>query len=297
MDFDISTYLRVRKAWVDDALAGVFEGLSRPKPLFDAMSYSLTAGGKRIRPALMMAAYEIFRKNGRDIIGFACAMEMVHTYSLIHDDLPAMDDDDLRRGKPTCHKVFGDAMAILAGDGLLTEAFSLLTNTDRTGNWPAEVCLGVVRELATAAGAAGMVGGQAMDILSEHRKVDLDTVRFIHTNKTAALIRASVRIGAMIAGADSEDLSRLSRYGEAIGIAFQIVDDILDVEGSTDTLGKAAGADSKLEKATYPAVAGLTRAKEKAQAYITSAREALQPFGSRAEPLQQIADLILERNN
>ena len=297
MDFDISTYLRVRKAWVDDTLAGIFEGLSRPRPLFDAMSYSLTAGGKRIRPALMMAAYEIFRDDGRDIIGFACAMEMVHTYSLIHDDLPAMDDDDLRRGKPTCHKVFGDAMAILAGDGLLTAAFSLLTNADRTENWPAEVRLGVVRELATGAGADGMVGGQAMDILSEHRAVDLDTVRFIHTRKTAALIRASVRIGAMLAGAESEDLSRLSRYGEAIGIAFQIVDDILDVEGSTDTLGKAAGADDKLEKATYPAVAGLTRAKEKAQAYIASAREALLPFGSRAEPLQQIAVLILERNN
>ena len=179
----------------------------------------------------------------------------------------------------------------------MTEAFSLITHTEKGGAWPDAVRLSVVRELATAAGAAGMVGGQAMDILSEHRKVDLDTVRFIHMHKTAALIRASVRIGAILAEATNENLSRLSLYGEAIGIAFQIVDDILDVEGSTETLGKAAGADSKLAKATYPAVAGLTHAKEKAQSYIVSAREALQPFGKRAGPLQQIADLILKRNN
>jgi geranylgeranyl diphosphate synthase type II len=297
MDFDISAYMRNRKEWVDNILSEVFVKLPRPKPLFDAMSYSLTAGGKRLRPVLMMAAFELFAGDGKKILPFACAMEMVHTYSLIHDDLPAMDNDDLRRGKPTCHKVFGEAIAILAGDGLLTEAFALITDNTRTGDWPVQTRLKVVSELASAAGITGMVGGQAMDILAEHKKVDLETVRFIHLHKTAALIRASVRIGAILGETDDNNLARISRYGESIGIAFQIVDDILDVEGSTEILGKSAGADSKMEKATYPAVASLARAKKKAREHIASAQEALQPFGARAEALKQIADLIFKRNN
>ena len=296
MDFDLSAYLLTRKQWVDKALAALFEPPSLPEKLFEAMTYSLTAGGKRIRPILMMGAYEIFGENGRDILPFACAMEMVHTYSLIHDDLPAMDDDDLRRGKPTCHKVFGDALAILAGDGLLTEAFALLTRDGTTPEWPAETRLRVVRELAQAAGAGGMVGGQAMDILSEHQPVDLETVRFIHTHKTGAMIRAAVRIGAILGNADADSLTALTRYGEKIGMAFQIVDDILDVEGDTAVLGKAAGADDKLEKATYPHVAGMEAAKREARQLIAVAHQSLEGFGEKATPLNAIADLILERN-
>ena len=296
MDFDIKSYLKLRKTWVDEALETLFDPAAEPKPLYEAMRYSLTAGGKRIRPILMMAAYEIFRENGRDVLPFGCAMEMVHTYSLIHDDLPAMDDDDLRRGKPTCHKVYGDAMAILAGDGLLTEAFHLIADDTRTGLWDASVRLTVVRELAAGAGTAGMVGGQAMDILSEHKNVGIETVQFIHRHKTAALIRAAVRIGAMLGNASEADLHSLTRYGEAIGTAFQIVDDILDVEGSTEMLGKEAGADDKLEKATYPHVAGMVESKKEAKRLILAAKEVLYPFGDRAIPLKGIADLILERN-
>jgi len=296
MDFNISAYLRDRKQQVDDALSGIFDASSEPKPFFDAMSYSLMAGGKRIRPILMMAAYEVFKENSRDILPFACAMEMIHTYSLIHDDLPAMDDDDLRRGKPTCHKVFGDAMAILAGDGLLTEAFKFVSSDSHTRNWPADTRLSVVRELASAAGANGMVGGQAMDILSEHKKADINTVQFIHTRKTGAIIRASVRIGAILSEAAPPDLNALTLYGESIGVAFQIVDDILDVEGDTELLGKKAGTDDKLEKTTYPHVLGLAESKKQARKLIESARESLGPFDERAEPLRGIADLILERN-
>ncbi len=293
MDFHLSDYLRIRKQWVDEKLSSLFDTPFRPGELFNAMRYSLMAGGKRIRPILMMASYEIFREEGRDILSFACAMEMIHTYSLIHDDLPAMDDDDLRRGKPTCHKVFGDAMAILAGDGLLTEAFHLLTRED---TWPAATRLSVVHEFAAAAGVHGMVGGQAMDILSEHRSVDLDTVRFIHTRKTGAILRASVRTGAILGGADTAALGALTRYGESIGMAFQIVDDILDIEGDTDQLGKRAGADDKLEKATYPHVAGLAESKRQARRLIETAHASLSAFGEKASPLRGIADLILKRN-
>ncbi len=296
MNFDVKTYLKLRKTWVNEALTGIFSARKAPEPLFEAMRYSLMAGGKRIRPILMMAAYEIFRENGRDILPFACAMEMVHTYSLIHDDLPAMDDDDLRRGMPTCHKVYGDAMAILAGDGLLTEAFHLISDDARAGGWPADARLAALRELAAGAGVDGMVGGQAMDILSEHKEVGIETVRFIHARKTAALIRAAVRMGALLGNAPDNDLTALTRYGEAIGTAFQIVDDVLDVEGDTELLGKAAGADDKLEKATYPHVAGLAESKREAARLIKQAKEVLGPFGEKAEPLKGIAELILERN-
>ncbi len=281
---------------MEEALGGVFsDPAAQPRPLFEAMAYSLNAGGKRIRPILMMAAYEIFRENGRDVLPFACAMEMIHTYSLIHDDLPAMDDDDLRRGKPTCHKVYGNAIAILAGDGLLTEAFRVLAEGNGNGNWPAATRLALVREFSLAAGAHGMVGGQAMDILSEHQEVDLETVRFIHTHKTGAIIRASVRVGALLADADETSLQTLTRYGERIGVAFQIVDDILDVEGDTELLGKEAGADGKLEKATYPHVTGMDTAKTTAKQLIDDAVRLLEPFGDRADPLKGIADLILKR--
>jgi len=296
MDFDIKAYLKLRKTWVDHALEGIFDSFKKPKPLYESMKYSLMAGGKRIRPILMMAAYEIFKEDGCDILPFACAMEMIHTYSLIHDDLPAMDNDDLRRGKPTCHKVYGDAMAILAGDGLLTEAFRYITLEAQAKKWPAATIVTLIYELANGAGVEGMVGGQAMDILSEHKEVGLDTVKFIHTHKTGALIRAAVRMGVILAGASEAELTTLTRYGKSIGTAFQIVDDILDIEGNTELLGKAAGADGKLEKATYPHVAGLETSRNEAKNLIQTAKETLEPFGERAQPLKGIADLILERN-
>ncbi|RTZ89517.1 MAG: polyprenyl synthetase family protein [Deltaproteobacteria bacterium] len=296
MNFDLKTYLDKRKTWVDKALAEIFDPSAEPRELYEAMTYSLTAGGKRIRPILMMATYEIFQEDGRDILPFACAMEMVHTYSLIHDDLPAMDDDDLRRGKPTCHKVYGDAMAILAGDGLLTEAFNLIANGAETSEWPADIRLSALGELASAAGTKGMVGGQAMDILSEHKSVGVETVRFIHSHKTAALIRASVRMGAILGKAGANDLETLSRYGQSIGVAFQIVDDILDIEGNTELLGKEAGSDDKLEKATYPHVVGMAESRREATQLIQTAKESIAVYGERALPLKGIADLILARN-
>ena len=296
MKFDLSSYMSRRRGWVEEVLEKMFLDTPRhPSPLFQAMLYSLNAGGKRLRPILMMAAYEVFGKNGKEILPFACAMEMIHTYSLIHDDLPAMDNDDLRRGKPTCHRMFGDAMAILAGDGLLTEAFHVLS--EEKGPWPATVRLALVLEFSEAAGPNGMVGGQAMDILSEHDKdVDLETVRFIHTRKTGAIIRASVRAGALLADADKPSLMALTRYGEKIGIAFQIVDDILDMEGDTEQLGKEAGADDRLEKATYPHVVGLDASRDQAGELIHAAIRALEPFEDRATPLREIARFILERN-
>ncbi len=296
MDFDIDSYMKIRKAWVDEALTNIIRVKDQPRPLFEAMSYSLMAGGKRIRPVLMMASYEIFKDNSQEILPFACAMEMIHTYSLIHDDLPAMDNDDLRRGKPTCHKVYGEAIAILAGDGLLTEAFNLLSDPTLGINWPLPTQLSVIHEIANAAGIKGMVGGQAMDILSEHKDVDVETVKFIHTHKTGAMIRASVRVGALLADSDNNALRLLTQYGESIGMAFQIVDDILDVEGDTSLLGKKAGTDNQLEKATYPHVVGIEESKREAQKLIESAQDSLITFEERAEPLRQVADLILKRN-
>jgi geranylgeranyl diphosphate synthase type II len=260
------------------------------------MKYSLFAGGKRVRPILALASFEACGGDPANIIPQAAALELVHTYSLIHDDLPAMDNDELRRGKPTNHKVFGEAIAILAGDALLTEAFFMMANGASNGEEIKTRCLlNAVREVAFAAGANGMVGGQAQDILSENSEPDADTLEFIHLHKTAALIKASVMMGPILADSGKDKLYSLTRYGESIGLAFQIIDDILDVEGTTEELGKSAGADSKKKKLTYPLVFGIEGAKRKAIDLIKSATDALSIFSSEAGPLREIAKYLGER--
>jgi geranylgeranyl diphosphate synthase type II len=301
---DIKRYLQEKKEIVDSALEKYFpnrpdsagEGVF-PTSLHKAIRYSLFAGGKRIRPILSMAAFEAVGGKGNGILPFACALEMIHTYSLIHDDLPALDNDDYRRGKPTCHKVFGEAIGILAGDGLLTEAFKLMTSQSvqgpslRDGGW----VLDVIHEVAQAAGIFGMVGGQVLDIESEGKEVDLPTLQYIHTHKTGALILVSVRVGAKLGGAKEETLKAFTRYGERIGLAFQIADDILNVEGKAALLGKKTGSDLSRGKATYPSLLGVEDSKRRARELVEFAVDAIHSFGPDAEQLRKIAWFILSR--
>jgi len=259
-----------------------------PGTLHSAMRYALLTGGKRLRPALAQAAYEFFGgKPSESIYLTMCALEMLHTFSLIHDDLPCMDDDDLRRGKPTTHKVYGDATAVLTGDALCVFAFELIAYT---GN------ITVVKELAHSLGTKGMIGGQIIDIESEGKSVDLATVDYIHYHKTAALIEASLVIGGLLANAKEEDLKCMREFGKGIGLVFQIVDDILDIESSTEELGKDAGSDIKNGKATYPAVLGLEASKQKAMELYNNSLKCLEKFqGKNTETLRNIATLIIER--
>ena len=296
---DLKTYLKEKIALVDTALEQYLpREEERPRSIHKAMRYSVFAGGKRVRPVLMLAACEAVGGLVAKAMPTACAMEMIHTYSLIHDDLPAMDDDDFRRGRPTNHKVFGEAIAILAGDGLLTEAFKLLSNPRFTGSTNPATTLAVIQEIAVCAGTYGMVGGQVVDMESEGKpEMDLPTVQYIHTHKTGALIKASVVAGALLGGADQQQLAAIRRYGEAAGLAFQIADDILDIEGTTEEIGKDAGSDEARGKATYPAVMGLAAAKQEAQAMMDEAMLSLEMFGAAAEPLRAIARYIVERKN
>jgi geranylgeranyl diphosphate synthase type II len=301
---DIKRYLQEKKEIVDSALEKYFpnrpdsagEGVF-PTSLHKAIRYSLFAGGKRIRPILSMAAFEAVGGKGDGILPFACALEMIHTYSLIHDDLPGLDNDDYRRGKPTCHKVFGEAIGILAGDGLLTEAFKLMTSQSvqgpslRDGGW----VLDVIHEVAQAAGIFGMVGGQVLDIESEGKEVDLPTLQYIHTHKTGALILVSVRVGAKLGGANEETLKAFTLYGERIGLAFQIADDILNVEGKAALLGKKTGSDLSRGKATYPSLLGVEDSKRRARELVEFAVDAIHSFGPDAEQLRKIAGFILSR--
>ena len=265
---DLKDYLKKRCQLVDRALERFLpEGGELPASLHGSMRYSVFAGGKRVRPVLLLAACEAVGGEVEPALPAACAMEMIHTYSLIHDDLPAMDDDDFRRGNPTNHKVYGEATAILAGDALLTEAFILLSRSEDAGD--ASARLRVIHEIARAAGSRGMVGGQVVDMESEGKgAIDLAILSYIHTHKTGALIRASVRAGAILGGAKEQGLEALTRYGDAIGLAFQIADDILDVEGTTEQLGKDAGSDQARGKATYPALVGLDASKQRAQELV-----------------------------
>ena len=264
-----------------------------PEVIHRAMRYSLFAGGKRIRPILCMAAARTVSDSVAGIETAACALELVHTYSLIHDDLPALDNDDLRRGKPTCHKVFGEAMAILAGDALLTLAFRVLTAMDAVdGGRKSRMAL----ELATAAGTPhGMVGGQVADLEGEGKNPDPVLLETIHSAKTGALLRASLRIGGIYAGADEEQLAALSCYGQHAGLAFQIVDDLLDVEQPSEALGKTAGKDAAQHKITFPAVYGLEESRRMAERERERAHHALECFGDRGERLRELADLIVHR--
>jgi geranylgeranyl diphosphate synthase, type II len=263
-----------------------------PRSIHTAMQYAVFAGGKRIRPILCLEASRIFTEDVTPALYPACAMEFIHTYSLIHDDLPALDNDDMRRGKPTCHKKFGEAIAILAGDALLTLAFEMVGASPVA----AELRVAMLTEISTAAGTInGMVGGQVADIEATGKPVGPEMLEYIHRSKTAALIRASVTAGALSAGAGSEDVARLRRFGETIGWAFQVTDDILDVEESSVTLGKTAGKDIAQQKATYPAVFGLEKSHAIAKELATKAIVELQAYGERAERLRKIAEFLVLR--
>lgn len=295
---DIRSYLKEKRELVDSFLTSYFAYPVMPASLSESMAYSIFAGGKRLRPVLALASYEACGGKAEDIVPHASALEFIHTYSLIHDDLPAMDDDDLRRGKPTSHKVFGEGMAILAGDALLTEAFYLLSsNALNSPGIRERDLLKVIREVAMAAGAYGMVGGQAEDILSEGREMDGENLSFIHAHKTGALITASVRMGAILGKARKRELSALTMYGENIGLAFQIVDDILDVKGDSARLGKPTGSDEKRKKLTYPGLYGIDLSAKKAEGFVQDAVDALSVFSGSAGPLREIARYILRRKN
>jgi geranylgeranyl diphosphate synthase type II len=265
---------------------------SPPASIHTAMRYSVFAGGKRIRPILCLEAARIFTSDVTPVLHPACALEFIHTYSLIHDDLPALDNDDLRRGKPTCHKKFGEAIAILAGDALLTLAFETIGATPA----PAECRVGMLIEISGAAGTVnGMVGGQVADIEAERKPADPQMLEYIHRSKTAALIRASVTSGALCAGAGVDDVARLRRFGETIGWAFQVTDDILDVEESSAALGKTAGKDLAQQKATYPAIYGLERSHQIANELANKAIAELSPYAKRASRLREIAEFLVLR--
>lgn len=289
----LSDYLNDQCGLVDAALnRWVPPETEPPQNIHKAMRYSLFAGGKRIRPMLCMAAASAVADEETSVVDAACTLELIHTYSLIHDDLPALDNDDLRRGRPTCHKVFGDAMAILAGDALLTLAFQVLARVVL----PFDRRVALADELATASGTVrGMIGGQVHDIEGEGRPPTAELLESIHRAKTGALLRASVRMGAICAGATAEQYEALSRYGEHVGLAFQIIDDVLDVEQPSEALGKTAGKDAEQGKITFPAVYGLTRSKEMASAELALAHERLASFGARARWLHELADLIVHR--
>jgi geranylgeranyl diphosphate synthase type II len=264
-----------------------------PATIHSAMRYSVFAGGKRIRPMLCIAAAEAVAVAAKGVEAAACSLELVHTYSLIHDDLPALDNDDYRRGRLTCHKVYGDAIAILAGDALLTLAFQTLAELEAV---PAEARLRMIEELSRAAGTVdGMIGGQVADLEAEGRAADEKQLAYIHRSKTAALIRASVRIGALYSGATPAQYDALSCYGEHIGMAFQIVDDILDVVGTSGELGKTAGKDAAQKKATFPALYGIEASREHAATHLAEALQALDSFGGKALRLRQIAERIVLR--
>ena len=292
---DIKSYLKEKRELIDSYLESYFSIPSEPFVLHEAMRYSLFAGGKRIRPILALASYEACGGNPKDIVPYATALELIHTYSLIHDDLPSMDNDDLRRGKPTNHKVFGEAMAILAGDALLTEAFLILSNNLHSSSLKPSNLIKIIREVSLASGVHGMVGGQALDIFSENIEPDKDTLDFIHLHKTAALITASVRMGAILANIKEKKLKALTEYGTGIGLAFQIIDDILDIEGNAEELGKTAGSDIKMKKMTYPALCGTEKSRQKAKDLISDAIDSLKIFSSEADQLRKIARYLLKR--
>ena len=293
---DLKLYLQKKRSLVDEALEGFLpESDELSADVVKAMRYSLFAGGKRLRPILCIAGAEAVGGDEQSVLPVACALEMIHTYSLIHDDLPVMDNDDLRRGKPTNHKVFGEAMALLAGDGLLTKAFHLMTHSGSEKGVKTGASLKVIGLIAAAAGYEGMVGGQVVDIQSEGKEGDSSTVEFIHSHKTGALIAASVCSGGILGGAGEEQLRALASYGEDIGLAFQVADDILNVEGSSQEMGKSVGSDARQGKITYPAVFGLERSKEIQRALVDRAVESLKSFEDSADPLRHIAGYIIKR--
>jgi len=293
--FDLKKYIQKKSRLVNDTLEQMVQNSQADETINKAMKYSLMAGGKRIRPALCLAAGEALGGNSQDALVAACAMEMIHTYSLIHDDLPAMDDDELRRGKPTCHVAFGEATAILAGDALLTMAFEILAsvpfeNGDQAAKW-----LQVIRIIAIAAGSRGMIQGQMLDIAAEGRRLSVRDLESMHRLKTGALIEASLQCGALLAEADQAQLELLKSYARNIGLAFQVAEDILNVEGNPALMGKAVGTDRLNQKNTYPSLLGLDASRQFAQKLIRQALQALEAFDNKAEPLRALATYIIER--
>ncbi|TAE73631.1 MAG: polyprenyl synthetase family protein [Verrucomicrobia bacterium] len=290
---ELKEYLATRAAEVDAALdAFLPKAKEKPATIHAAMRYSLFAGGKRLRPILCLAAAEACGGDIESAMPPACAVEILHTYSLVHDDLPCMDDDDLRRGRPTCHKVYGEGMAVLTGDALLTEAFLILAQTSPAKRYPTA---SYVAELALTGGSTKLIGGQVMDLEGEGKKLSKAQLVKIHEAKTAALLATSIRLGAMTANATDRQLEALSIFGRALGLAFQVIDDILDVTASTEVLGKTAGKDLAVEKATYPAVLGLEKSRKEAAKLTEEAMAALQPFGKKAQRLREIAEYLLKR--
>lgn len=293
---DITSYLSRKKDSVDKTLeklvplAKIF-----PSSIHEAMRYSLFAGGKRVRPILAIAAAEALGAKTADLLPLAGTLELIHTYSLIHDDLPAMDNDDFRRGRPTCHKVYGEAIAILAGDGLLNMAFEVLSDSRRLKSVPANRLIAIIREISTASGVSGMVGGQVVDMESEGKDIDFPTLEYIHTHKTGTLIRASVRVGALYARAGKRHFTALTHYGEMVGLAFQIADDILDITGKQEEIGKDVGSDIKKGKKTFPSFYGLEESRRRAVEVVDKAVTALKDFDRKADPLRELAKYIINR--
>jgi len=295
---DIHAYLDAGRRRVDGALDRLLPPeTEQPASLHKAMRYSIFAGGKRLRPLLALAAAEAVGTQADAVLDEACSLELIHTYTLIHDDLPAMDNDDLRRGMPTSHKVFGEAVAILAGDALQTLGFSVLARAGSLHRHSPELLLETAGMLAGAAGSCGVIGGQVVDIESEGRQVSRETLAYIHANKTGRLIEAAVMLGAILGGAKPAQRQALSRFGQAIGLAFQITDDILDVTSTLEELGKTPGKDARAGKATYPGLLGMEEARRMQQRYLELSLDALQEFDEKAEPLRHIARNMVQRSN
>jgi geranylgeranyl diphosphate synthase type II len=295
---DFKNKLLTKKKKVDEVLKQYFPPkTSLHKTIFESMSYSINAGGKRLRPILALEVCEMLGGKTEDVMPFACAIEMIHTYSLIHDDLPAMDDDDYRRGKPTNHRVYGEGIAVLAGDALLNLAFEIMLGKIISYDFGDNRGIRAAYEIAKAAGVNGMIGGQVVDLESEGKKVSKETLEFIHLHKTSALIEASVKAGAIIGEASKEEYKALEDYARSIGLAFQVVDDILDVIGNEEKLGKKVGSDMQKDKSTYPSLYGIEKSKEIAKNLITRSLEVLEVFDDRANFLRELSKYLAIREN
>lgn len=292
----LSEYLEVRQKTINAWLERLIPPEDAfPSTIHKSIHYSLMAGGKRLRPILALAASEAVGGDEETVLPFSCAIEMIHTYSLIHDDLPAMDNDDLRRGKPTSHKVFGEGIAILAGDALLTHAFLTMSNPEYASHLDPAIRIKIIYELANASGTEGMIGGQVLDLEAQNRSLGLDELSTIHRLKTGCLIRASTKIGALAAGAKKADVEALSTYGKHLGLAFQIMDDLLDIEGAEEVIGKTSKSDLNNHKSTYPAIMGIDKSRQKARESIYKALAAIGHFDHRADALRQLAHYTITR--
>jgi geranylgeranyl diphosphate synthase, type II len=295
LNFDFNSYLKERKSLIERALERYLKECKRhPKTLHKAMHYGLFSGGKRIRPILTLAAGELFGTSQRLLLPFACALELIHTYSIIHDDLPALDNDDLRRGEPTSHKIFGEGVALLAGDALLTEAFRLMSAPQVVRSFEPKLVLELIHEISRAAGVGGMVGGQVFDLEAEGQKADIATVEYIHVRKTGALIVTAARTGAKIGGATPKEMRRITRYAEFLGLAFQITDDILDAAGHVSREG--GNGDRERKKATYPSIVGMAVAKARVRELLQHSLKEIEPFGQDAESLRALAHYVTQRS-